>query len=232
DNKTVEVLFPEDHSIKDLAGKTVVFEFAIKEIASPLPVIIDDALAVRLGFESESVMRDLLSKQINQRVEIVIRQKIKRQVLDYLDQKYKFDVPPSLVKNEYDNIIQQLKSDLNSSGKGEKDQLSVAEEDQDYRKLAERRVRLGIVIGTIGENEGIQVTEDEMKSALYQHLRQFPGNEKEIIEYFRKSPDAATSVLRAPLFEEKTIDYLLTKVSITDKKVMADQLLSHSDELA
>ncbi|MBL0849362.1 MAG: trigger factor [Candidatus Liberibacter ctenarytainae] len=231
DCKEIEISLPENYFNKDVAGKTVVLNFSIKEISCSLPVVVNDDLAVRLGFESESSMRDSVSKQLKQRSEFFVRQKIKRQILDYLDQKYKCEIPQCLVENEYNNIIQQVHVEMRGNNQSLQDNDSdLTEEDrQSYKILAERRVRAGIVLGTIGANNNIQVTEDEMRTALSQQLRRFPGNEQKILEHFQKSADAIAA-LRAPIFEEKVIDYILGNVKITDKNVTIDDILSTGEE--
>lgn len=230
EHKEIERVFPEDHSIKDLAGKKVKLNFFIKEVSSPLPAIVNDDLAIRLGFESEAIMRDFFSNQIKKQSEVAVRQKLKRQVIDYLNEKYIFDIPQSLLDNEYNGILQQIRSEMNPSGNDMQNNDSIKEEDlQDYRVLAERRVRAGIVLGTIGEKNSIEVTEEEIKSALYQQLSRFPGHEKKMLDYFQNSPNAIAE-LRAPIFEEKVIDYILKNAQIVDKKVTVEQLFSYSVE--
>ncbi|AKK20427.1 trigger factor [Candidatus Liberibacter africanus] len=230
DKKEIERLFPEDHSIKDLAGKKVILSFSINAVSSPLPIVINNDLAVRLDFESETAMRDLCSQKIKQHSEFVIRQKVKRQVLDYISNKYTFDVPESLVENEYNSILQKIRLEMNASGQNSENADPIKEEDvQDYRMLANRRVLTGIVLGTIGEKNSIDVTEEEMQSALYQQLQRFPGHEKKMLEYFQKHPNAVAE-LRAPIFEEKVIDCILKNAQIIERKVTVDQLFKDSAE--
>ncbi|PTL86219.1 MAG: trigger factor [Candidatus Liberibacter europaeus] len=231
ENKEIEICFPDDYSVKDLAGKKAILNYSVKEVARSLPIVVNDDLAVRLGFKSEKDMRDQVSNQIRRKSEMIAQYKIKRQILDYLDNKYKFDVPESLVNNEYRNILQQVNAEINSSGQNVEDSDILKEEDlQDYMMLANRRVRSGMVLGKIGESQNIQVTEDEIKSALSQQLRSFPGREKQIIDYFQKTPNAINT-LSAPIFEEKVINYILENVEIKDRKVTMSYLLSHPHEL-
>jgi trigger factor len=158
------------------------------------------------------------------------RQKVKRQILDQLDEMYKFDTPERLVDAEFENIWRQINTDLQQSGKTFADEDTTEEAArEEYRKLAERRVRLGLVLSEIGEKAGVQVTDEEMQRSLYEQLRQFPGQEKQILEYFQKTPGAAAS-LRAPIFEEKVVDHLLTEIKVTDKTVSKDELMAEDEE--
>ncbi|XCD38422.1 trigger factor [Candidatus Liberibacter asiaticus] len=230
DQKEIERFFPEDHSIKDLAGKKVRLNFSIKEVFSPLPVVVNNDLAVRLGFESESAMRGLCSQKIKQHSEFLVRQKVKRQILDYISNKYTFDVPESLVENEYNGILQKVRFEMSSANQKSQNVDSIDEEDlQYYHMLAKRRVLTGIVLGTIGEKNNIEVTEEEMQSALYQQLGRFPGHEKKMLDHFQKYPNALAE-LRAPIFEDKVIDHILKSVQIVDRKVSFDQLFDNSSE--
>ncbi|AHA27888.1 trigger factor [Candidatus Liberibacter americanus] len=227
DSKKIDFSFPDDYYVESLAGKNAIFSFSIKKIEFADPAVVNDDLAIRLGLESESKMIEMVSKQLNHRIEMISRQKIKRQILDYLDNKYQFDVPESLVNAEYNSILQHVKSEISASGQNIEDNDVLKEEDlRDYKILANRRVRSGIVLGTIGSKQSIQVTDDEMKSAISQHLRRFPGREKQMIEYFQKNSSAIDSI-RAPIFEEKVIDYFISEVKIVDNKLSMKQFLSN-----
>ena len=158
------------------------------------------------------------------------RQKVKRQILDQLDELYQFDTPQRLVDAEFDNIWRQINTDLEQAGKTFADEDTTEEEARgEYRKLAERRVRLGLVLSEIGEKAGVTVTDEEMQRSLFEQLRQFPGQEKQIIDYFQKTPGAAAS-LRAPIFEEKVVDHLLSEVKVTDKTVSKEELMADDEE--
>ncbi|RVI51706.1 trigger factor, partial [Sinorhizobium medicae] len=193
------------------------------------PIEINDELATKLGLESVDKLKEIVRGQIESQFGSITRQKVKRQLLDQLDELYQFDTPERLVDAEFENIWRQINTDLQQAGKTFADEDTTEEEARaEYRKLAERRVRLGLVLSEIGEKAGVQVSDDEMQNSLFQQLRQFPGQEKEIIEYFRNTPGAAAS-LRAPLFEEKVVDHLLTEVSVTDKKVSKEELTAEDD---
>lgn len=229
DEKVVTVTFPADYPAAHLAGKEATFDIKVKDVAAPGEVTIDDELAEKLGLESAERLREVVRGQIESQYGSLTRQKIKRQILDQLDELYKFDTPERLVEAEFENIWRQVNTDLQQAGKTFADEETTEEEArEEYRKLAERRVRLGLVLSEIGEKAAVQVSEEEMQRSLFEQLRQFPGQEKEILDYFRKTPGASAS-LRAPLFEEKVIDHLLTEVAVTDKTVSKEELLADDE---
>jgi trigger factor len=202
----------------------------VKEVASAAEVELNDELATKLGVESMDKLREIVRGQIESQYGQMTRQKLKRQILDQLDEMYKFETPSTLVDAEFENIWRQVNTDLEQAGKTFEDEDTTEDAArEDYRKLAERRVRLGLVLSEIGENAEIDVTEEEMQRSLYEQLRQFPGQEKQIVEYFQKTPGAAAS-LRAPIFEEKTIDHLLGQITVTDKKVSKEELLADDED--
>ncbi len=229
DEKVITVTFPADYPAAHLAGKEATFDIKVKDVAAPADVKIDDELASKLGLESADRLREVVRGQIESQYGSVTRQKVKRQILDQLDEMYKFDTPQRLVDAEFENIWRQVNTDLQQAGKTFADEDTTEEEArEEYRKLAERRVRLGLVLSEIGEKAGVQVSDEEMQRSLFEQLRQFPGQEKEILDYFRKTPGASAS-LRAPLFEEKVVDHLLTEVAVTDKTVSKEELLADDE---
>ncbi len=230
DEKTITVTFPADYPAANLAGKDATFDVTVKEVAAAAAVEINDELATKLGLESAEKLKEIVKGQIESQYGNVTRQKVKRQILDQLDEMYKFDTPAGLVDAEFDNIWRQINTDLAQSGKTFADEDTTEEEArEEYRKLAERRVRLGLVLSEIGEKAGVEVTEEEMQRALFQQLQQFPGQQKEILDFFRNTPGASAS-LRAPIFEEKVIDKLLSEISVTDKTVSKEELLADDGE--
>lgn len=230
DEKVITVTFPADYPAANLAGKEATFDITVKEVASPAAIEINDELATKLGVESVEKLKEIVRSQIEGQFGGITRQKVKRQILDQLDSMYQFEAPSKLVDAEFENIWRQINTDLAQSGKTFADEDTTEEEARDeYRKLAERRVRLGLVLSEIGEKAGIDVTEEEMQRALYAQLQQFPGQQKEILEFFRKTPGAAAS-LRAPIFEEKVIDKLLSEISVTDKTVSKEELMADDAE--
>jgi trigger factor len=232
DEKVITVTFPAEYPAANLAGKEATFDITVKEVAGAGEVEINDELASKLGVESAEKLKEIVRGQIESQYTNVTRQKVKRQILDQLDELYQFDTPASLVDAEFDNIWRQINTDLAQSGKTFADEDTTEEEARaEYRKLAERRVRLGLVLSEIGEKAGVEVTEEEMQRALFAQLQQFPGQQKEILDFFRNTPGASAS-LRAPIFEEKVIDQLLTEISVTDKTVSKEELLADDAEEA
>ena len=230
DERTVNVTFPENYGEASLAGKEASFDVKVKDVAGAADVELNDELAGKLGVESLDKLREIVRGQIESQYGQVTRQKVKRQILDQLDEMYKFDTPSKLVEAEFDNIWRQVNADLDRAGKTFEDEETSEEAARDdYRKLAERRVRLGLVLSEIGEKAGIDVTDEELQRALYDQVRQFPGQEKQIYEYFQKAP-GAVATLRAPIFEEKTIDFMLNDVSVTDKKVSKEELMAEDED--
>lgn len=224
DEKVITVTFPEDYNADHLAGKVATFDIKAKEVASADAVVIDDEAAKNLGIESLDRLREIVREQMESQYGQMTRQTVKRQILDNLDQDYKFEAPSSLIEAEFNNIWHQITTELKQTGSSfEQEETTEQEARAEYEKLAERRVRLGLVISAIGEKAKIEVTEDELQRAVYTQLQQYPGQEKEIMDFFRRTPDAVAN-LRAPIFEEKTIDYLLGQINVTDQKVTPEEL--------
>ncbi|MBP1875703.1 Trigger factor [Ensifer adhaerens] len=230
DEKTITVTFPADYPAANLAGKEATFDITVKDVASAQDIEINDELATKLGLESAEKLKEIVRGQIESQYGSLTRQKVKRQILDQLDELYQFDTPERLVEAEFENIWRQINTDLQQAGKTFADEETTEEEARaEYRKLAERRVRLGLVLSEIGEKAGVQVSDDELQRSLFEQLRQFPGQEKQILDYFKNTPGAAAS-LRAPLFEEKVVDHLLSEISVTDKTVSKEELTADDEE--
>lgn len=232
EEKTITVTFPEDYGARHLAGKEATFDVTVKEVAAPDAIMVDDELAKRLGLESLDQLRDAIRQQLQTRYGLQTRQKVKRQLLDQLDGMHAFELPPKMVEQEFDNIWRQIVGEMGQTGRTFEDEGTTEEAArEEYRKIAERRVRLGLVLSEIGERNKIEVTEPEVQRALQAQLRQFPGREKQLIDYYRSNPDAIAS-LRAPIFEEKVVDYLLELVKVTDKTVSREELMKEEDDPA
>jgi trigger factor len=232
DEKVITVTFPADYQAANLAGKEATFDIKVKDVAAAAPIEINDELATKLGLESAEKLREIVRSQIESQYGSVTRQKLKRQILDQLDELYDFATPEKLVTAEFDSIWRQINTDLAQSGKTFEDEDTTEEAArEEYSKLAQRRVRLGLVLSEIGDKAGIEVSDEEMQQSLYAQLRQFPGQEKEILDYFQKTPGAAAS-LRAPIFEEKVIDHLLSEISVTDKSVSKEELMAEDEDEA
>jgi trigger factor len=230
DEKVIKVTFPADYQAAHLAGKEATFDIKVKAVAAPGALEINDELAKTLGLDSADKLREIVRSQIEDQYGQVTRQKLKRQILDQLDEAHKFDTPSKLVDAEFESIWRQINQELSDNGKTFADEDTTEEAArEEYRALAERRVRLGLVLSKVGEEAGVQVSDDELQRSLFEQVRRFPGQEKEIYEYFQKTPGAVAS-LRAPIFEEKTIDHLLTVIDVTDKSVSKDELMADDEE--
>lgn len=230
DETEVKVSFPEDYAAAHLAGKEAVFEVTVQEVAKPGKVEINDELAKGLGLDDLDKLKEVVKGQIESQYGGQTRQKVKRQLLDQLDEQHQFDLPEGMVEQEFNNIWNQITQDLEQAGKSFEDEDTTEEKArEDYMKLAKRRVRLGLVLAEIGEDAKIEVTESEMQTALMQQVQQYPGQEQQIYDFFRNNPDAVGG-LRAPIFEEKVVDHILENAEVTDKTVTKEELMKE-DEL-
>jgi trigger factor len=230
ETRTVKASFPENYLTKDLAGKEASFEVTAKSIAAPGKVTVDDAFAKSLGMESLDKLNEALRERITREHAAESRRKVKRKLLDALDERHKFELPPTLVEEEFENVWRTVTSDLEAQKKTFADENTTEEAARaEYRGIAERRVRLGLVLSEIGAKNDLKVTDDEMNRAVMERARQFPGQEQRIWEYYRKSPEALAS-LRAPLYEEKVVDFLLELVKSSEKTVSREELYRDDDE--
>jgi trigger factor len=228
--RTVKSTFPENYLTKELAGKEASFEVVAKSIEAPGTVTLDDAFAKSLGMESLDKLKEAMRERITREHAAESRRKIKRALLDALDAGHKFELPPTLVDEEFDNVWRTVTSDLEAQKKTFADENTTEEAARaEYRGIAERRVRLGLVLAEIGARNDIKVTDDEISRAVVERARQFPGQEQTIFDYYRKSPEAQAS-LRAPLYEEKVVDFLLELVKTTEKTVSREDLYRDEDE--
>lgn len=226
----VKITFPEDYGAAHLAGKEAVFDVTVSEVAGPGRLEVDDEVAKQLGIESADRLREIVRGQIESQYGAVTRQKVKRQILDALDEAYRFEAPSKLVEAEFNNIWAQVERDLEREGKTFEDENTTREEArEEYRRLAERRVRLGLVLSEIGEKAEVRVSDEELQRALMEAARQHPGQEKQIYDHYRDNPEAMAN-FRAPLFEEKVVDHLLGEVNVTDRKVSREELLAEDEE--
>ncbi len=225
DARLVKAAFPAEYPVKTLAGKDAEFDVKVTEVARAMKPAIDDAFAQTLGLEDVTKLREAVSEQIRKEFDQAARTKVKRELLDELEKRHSFALPPSLVEFEFNQIWAQLEKSLKEQGKSIADEGKTEDEVRaEYRGIAERRVRLGLVVGEIGEKNKIQVTQDELRRALIEHARRFPGQEKLVYEYFEKTPGAVAE-LRAPIFEDKVVDFVLGQARTTDKKVSRDELM-------
>jgi trigger factor len=230
DAKTFDIKFPEDYRAKDVAGKTATFAITVSAVEAPGAVTVDDDFAKGLGLESLAKLREVVRDRVLREHAAASRQKLKRQLLDQLDESHKFEPPPSLVEQEFASVWSGVENDLKQQGRTFADEGTTEEKArEEYRGIAERRVRLGLVIAEIGEKNNIKVTDDQLTAAVVEQARQLPGREKQVWDYYRNNPQALAS-LRAPLFEDKVIDFLVELADVTDKTVSREELFKEDEE--
>ena len=233
EERAVTATFPAEYGAAHLAGKTAVFDVKVTEVAVPKKPVLDDEFAKTLGATDMAKLRELVKAQIQSEFDRVTRQRLKRTLLDELEAKHDFALPPSLVDSEFESVWTEVTSGMQQQGKtfeseGKTEDAARAE----YRRIAERRVRLGLIIGEVGEANKIQVTQDEMRMALMEQARRFQGQEKFVYEYYEKTPGAVAQ-LRAPIFEDKVVDHIVALAKPVDRKVTRDELFKPAaDEAA
>jgi trigger factor len=230
ESRTVNVKFPENYQAAAVAGKDASFAVTVKTVEAPGAVTLDDDFAKTLGLESLAKLREVVRERIEREHSAASRQKIKRALLDQLDAKHKFEPPPTLVEEEFNSVWATVENDLKQQGRTFADEGTTEEKArEEYRGIAERRVRLGLVIAEIGEKNNITVSEDQLTQAVVAQARMMPGQEQKIWEYYRNNP-AALASLRAPIFEDKVVDFLLELVEVTDKQVPREELFKEDEE--
>jgi trigger factor len=227
---TIGVTFPEDYGAPNLAGKAAEFEFQVKEVKKPKTAEIDDDLAKQFGLESLEALKAAVKTQIQQGNTQASRFKAKRALLDILDSGHSFDLPPKMVEGEFATIWQQVEGEKASGQLSDEDKEKTDDQLKvEYRKIAERRVRLGLVLAEIGRVHNVTVEDQELNQALIAEARRYPGQEQQVVEFYRQNPQAAAQ-LRAPIYEEKVVDLILDKAKVTDKLVTKAELEAE-DEL-
>jgi trigger factor len=229
ETRTIKVTFPTTYGSEALAGKDAEFVVTAKSIEAPGTVTIDDEFAKSLGLDSIAKLRDAVKERINQDHTAMSRQKLKRSLLDQLDKTHKFEPPPTLVEEEFDRVWKSVLSELETEKKTFADENTTEEKAKaEYRAIAERRVRLGLVLAEIGEKNAITVTEEELNRALMERVRQFAGQEQRVWDYYRQNPQAVAA-LRAPIFEEKVVDFLVELADVTENKVSREELFKEDE---
>ncbi len=227
--RSVTVTFPENYLAEKLAGKTAVFEVTISSIETPGAALAGEELAKAVGLESIERLESVVEERMRQELAAQSRLKIKRTLLDKLDELHRFAAPPTLVEEEFKNIWQAILDDLKSQNRTFADEGTTEEKAQEeYRGIADRRVRLGLVLAEIGDKNNIKVADEEIARAVAERSRQFPGREQEIWEYYRKTP-AALAQVRAPIFEDKVVDFILELAQVTDKPVTREELFKDDE---
>jgi trigger factor len=230
DDVTVNVSFPENYGAANLAGKAAVFATKVTGVESPKVAVIDEEFAKKVGFEDVAKLRDMVKSGLEREFGRMTSMKMKRDVLDALDKQYSFELPTKLVDAEFNGIWNALQNEMKKAGKSFADEDTTEEKaTEEYRTIAARRVRLGLVLGTMGEKEAIQVNEQELQQALIGRVRQFPGQEKQVYDYYRNNPSALIE-LRGPIFEQKVVDLIVGKATVTDKTVSKEDLQAMVEE--
>ncbi|NWG23042.1 MAG: trigger factor [Pseudorhodoplanes sp.] len=224
EQRIVKASFPANYMSEALAGKDAEFDVTAKSIEAPREVTIDDEFAKSLGMESLAKLKDAVRDRIKREHDAASRAKLKRALLDALDEKHKFEVSPSLLEQEFENLWKTAQDELKSQGRTFADEGTTEEAArEEYRRIADRRVRLGLVLAEIGEKNNIKVTDEEVNRAFSERLRQFPGQEQRIYEYYKSNPEALAG-LRAPIFEEKVVDFILELAKVSEKSVSREEL--------
>ena len=224
DEKEITATFPETYQQKDLAGKEAKFAVTVKEVAKPMLPAIDDEFAKSMGAEDLEKLKEMVVAQLEQEYAQVSRAKLKRQLLDALNDAHSFALPPTLVEQEFDGVWKQVTEGLEQAGRTFEDEGKSEDEARaEYRELAERRVRLGLVLAEIGDKNEITVSEEELRGALMQQARNYPGQEKMVYEFYEKNPQAVNE-LRAPIFEEKVVDHIVGLAQVNDKTISREEL--------
>jgi len=226
---SVEVTFPAEFPKTELAGKAASFAVQIKEVQEPKPVALDDELAKGQGFDDLAALKAAISDSIGREYGQVSRMRLKRALLDRLAEGYPFTVPAGMVELEFEAIWKQLEEEIKRSGEGETAGKSDDELKTEYRAIAERRVRLGLILSDVGQKNELKVEQNELNAAVVAQARRYPGQEQKVIEYFRSNPQAIEQ-LRAPLYEDKVVDFILQMATVTEHSVSADELMRDPDE--
>ena len=230
ESRTFDLKFPESYAAPNLAGKDVTFNVTASTVEAPGEIKLDDEFAKTLGLESIEKLREGVKDRLQREHAAASRQKLKRGLLDQLDERHKFEPPPSLVEQEFTNVWNSIEGDLKAQNRTFEDEGTTEEKARaEYRAISERRVRLGLVIAEIGEKNNIKVTDEQLTAAVVERARQLPGQEQQVWEYYRNNPGALAS-LRAPIFEEKVVDFLLELASVTDKQVSREELFKEDAE--
>lgn len=223
DHRTVTVTFPQEYHAAELSGKEAVFEVDVKEVKATKPTPVDDEFAKTLGLEGLDGLKDMIRQRISQDYAQLSRAKVKRALLDQLAERHSFEVPQGMVDLEFDAIWRRLKDELDRGAAGEDQGKGEDELKSEYRAIAERRVRLGLLLSEIGRRNDVQVSQDELNRAVVAEAQRYPGQERQVFEFFRNNPQAVDS-LRAPLFEDKVIDHILGQAKVSERTVSVEEL--------
>jgi trigger factor len=227
---TVKVKFPDDYASKEVAGKDAEFAVTVQKVEAPGEIKADDDWAKSLGMESLAKLKDVTRQRFSYEHIYASRLKAKRQLLDALDKLHQFAVPPTLLEQEINGVWQAVQKDMEQRGSSfDKEGTTEEKAREEYRQISDRRVRLGLVLAEIGEKNGIKVSEEEMNRAIVDQARNYPGQEQQIWDYYRKNP-MALAELRSPIYEDKVVDFLLELAKVTEKPVSKEELYKEEDD--
>ena len=232
EQKVIKLPFPKNYANEKLAGKDAEFDTTATLVEAPQPLQPDDEFAKKLGLESLDKLKEAARLRLRQEFDSVTRQRVKRQLLDQLDKAHEFGPPQSLVDQEFELMWKSITSEMATANKTFADEDTTEDKArEDYRKIADRRVRLGLVLSEIGEKNNLTVTDDEVSRAMVERARQFPGQEKQVWDFYRNNPTALAQ-LRAPIFEDKVVDFILELADVKEKKVSREELAKEAEEEA
>ncbi|MGD1037828.1 MAG: trigger factor [Roseiarcus sp.] len=230
ERRAIHATFPEAYPARKLAGQQADFDVTVKSIAAPEPFAIDDEFAKSLGAESLDQIKEAARRRIGAEYAQRSREKVKRKLLDGLAARYSFEVPQGLVDQEFASIWAQVEREQQASGRTFADENTTEEAARaEYRAIAERRVRLGLLLAEVGARANVKISDEEMTQALVARARAFPGQEKQVWDFYRNNQQAL-AVLRAPMYEEKVVDHILGLAKVEDRKVTAKELLQADDD--
>ncbi len=230
EDRVVKVSFPDDYPVDTLKGKPAEFEVKVTEVKSPKTPEIDEEFAKSLGLEGLQALTDAMKRQLDGELSQLTRQQVKRRLLDALDERHSFDLPPMMVKAEFDQIWSQLEQEKQAGRLSEEDKGKSDEDLKvEYEKIAQRRVRLGLVLAEIGRRAELEISNEELVEALRREAMRYPGQEKAVIDFYRNNVNAMAQ-LRAPIYEEKVVDYLLAKADVSEKAVTREELMKEVGE--
>ncbi len=230
DEKDVNVTFPAEYGAAHLAGKDAVFKVKVHAVKGAAAVEINDDFAKNMGLEGLDDLKGKMREQIEQQFSQTTREKLKRALLDALDDVYDFDVPPGMLEGEFSQIWGQFEHEMEHLKKTFDDMDQTEEEyREEYTKIAARRVRLGLVLAEVGRKNEIEASQEELTQAIMQQTRQFPGQEQAVFEFYSKNPEALAQ-MRAPIIENKVVDFIVELATVTEKKVTKDELFTFPDE--
>lgn len=229
DKLDVKVTFPAEYQAKDLAGKDAVFETEVHEVQGAQDAEMNDEFAARFGVADMDALKAAITDQAKAEIEGQSRMKLKRVILDELDKLHDFDLPPGMVEAEFGAIWQQVQAEKEAGQLDEDDAKKTDKQlEKDYRKIAERRVRLGLVLAEMGSKQNVEITNEELQAAMVREARNYPGQEQQVFEFYQKNPNAVAQ-LRAPIYEEKVVDLIIAAAEVKDKKVKRDVLFAEDE---